>query len=151
MELLTILKLVTAILGILLFLFGILNAIGNITDPPSFVMSFYQMYSILSIHLFRFFGMLMFLSLFDLKVVKENFYLVKSTKGKGIFSLFICTTFLAMKHTQWVYAISYGAVGVGYLFVGFMKPDLDEVADISKADMTKAAFDNRHLLAKAQV
>ncbi len=39
-------------------------------------------------------------------------------------------------------------IGVGYLFVGYMKPDMDEVADISKADMTKAAFDNRHLINK---
>ena len=90
----------------------------------------------------------MFLSLFDLKIVRDNFYLVKSTKGKGIFSLFICTTFLAVKSPEYIYCAAYGAVGAGYLFVGFMKPELDEVADISKADMTKAAFDNRHLINK---
>ncbi len=93
----------------------------------------------------------MFLSLFDLKVIRENFLLVKSTKGKGVFSLFIASTFLAMDPTPLAYALAYVGVGAGYLFVGFMKPDMDEVADISKGDMTKAAFDNRHLLAKAQV
>ena len=43
MELLTILKLVTAVLGILLFLFGLINSLSNITNPPSFIMCIYQM------------------------------------------------------------------------------------------------------------
>ena len=95
------------------------------------------------------FGFVLFLSLFDLRVVRENFYLVKSTMGKGIFSLFICTTFLAVKSDNWIYCVAYGVVGCGYLFVAFMKPNIDdELKDISKADMTKAAFDNRHLLNK---
>ena len=97
----------------------------------------------------RLFGFVLFLSLFNLKVVRENFYLVKSTVGKGIFSLFICTTFLAVGSSNWIYCVAYGVVGCGYLFVAFMKPNIDdELKDISKADMTKAAFDNRHLLNK---
>ena len=43
MELLTILKLVTAVLGILLFLFGLINALSNIAKPPAFIMCIYQM------------------------------------------------------------------------------------------------------------
>ncbi len=90
----------------------------------------------------------MFLSLFDLKIIKENFYLVKSTKGKGLFCIFIATTFLALTTTQWLFFAAYLAVGVGYLFIGFMRPELDEVQDISRGDMAKAAFDNRQLLNK---
>ena len=35
----------------------------------------------------RIFGAALFLSLFDLRVIRQNLFIVKSTKGKGVFCL----------------------------------------------------------------
>ena len=38
--------------------------------------------------------------------------------------------------------------GAGFLFVGFMRPELEQMKEISRDDMAKTAFDNRALINK---
>ena len=42
----------------------------------------------------------------------------------------------------------YSVLGVGFLFIGFMRPELEEMKEISRNDMAKTAFDNRALINK---
>ncbi len=98
---------------------------------------------------FSLFGGLMFFSLFNLNFIKENFFILKSTKGKGVFCLFISSTFLIANSTQnIIMTLVFAACGGGFIFVGFMKPELDTIQDVSKADVAKTAFENRALLNK---
>ncbi len=68
------------------------------------------------------FGGILFLSLFEVKLIKENFLLVKSTKGKGIFCLFISSTFLVTGASDnLIITVATAAIGAGFLFIGFIK------------------------------
>ena len=62
------------------------------------------------------------MSLFDLKLIRENFLLVKSTKGKGLFCLFISSTFVVTGFTDnIIIMVATGVIGLGFLFVGFIR------------------------------
>ena len=91
----------------------------------------------------------MFLSLFNVKFITENLYLVKSTKGKGVFCIFIATTFLVNGEINNILmTAAFAVIGAGFLFVGIMRPELDELGDVSKADVAAKAFEHRGLLNK---
>ena len=87
MELLTILKIVTAIISIVLAFFGLFGVFTKILQPPALIMGIYQGYDNTILTISRIFGVALFLSLFDLKVIRNNLFILKSTKGKGIFCI----------------------------------------------------------------
>ncbi len=80
----TLLKIVTAILSVLLVFWGFFAIITSMFSISNMVIGVYQ----------GIFGAVMFLSLFDFRVIDKNMYILKSTRGKGAFCLFLSSTFL---------------------------------------------------------
>ncbi len=136
----TLLKLVTAALSVLMVIWGVFSIINF--RILTLVLGVYQ----------GIFGAMMFLSLFDMRIINKNMFILKSTRGKGVFCIFVATTYLVDEKTRNIILASvFAAIGALFIFVGTVKPDMDEVKDITQGDMTKAAFDNRGLLSKVNV
>ena len=53
----------------------------------AYVLCIKSRYLIYFFNIHSLFGGLMFLSLFEFNVIKENLFILKSTKGKGVFCL----------------------------------------------------------------
>eukprot|EP00347_Sterkiella_histriomuscorum_P020937 403335880 len=94
----------------------------------------------------------MFASMFEFECTKRNFFILKSTKGKGFFNLFIASTFLIGTDVQnIVVCIGFAICGLFFLYIGFKYGELDNPKDITKGDMAKSAYDNRSLLGQPKV
>ena len=129
----TIVILVEAILSIALVVVAVIELVtfGNgLNIPFWFLTAFYAI-----------FGCMMCISLFRLDCMTRNFYLLKTTVGRGVFNLFVALMVMFTTNlTNIILCIGFGACGVIFIILGITNPKIDEKTDLGKGDARQAAY-----------